>query len=408
MTEYIKNNVKRVISKAPGKIILIGEHAVVYGYPAILGAVNMFATATILPDTKIKISLPRLKSKSEYSWKEIFLFCKEVCVSDKKTIIGKGNERVLSKLNNAEGLKSGLKTKGSMKKDLNQQDVAKIQLCNVDPTVKPTDNNLNKGFDILIKLALFETVRFFNLSNVPGMFLEVISDVPTGGFGSSTAVAASVIKAFSEYLGKNLNKNNLLEILINTEKNFYDVSGADQTVVAFGGLIKFRRDVSERLKAGALNSHTVELRIKSDLLKKCLVIDSGKPVVTTGEVVEMVRKARSNKPEAISKIFAKLEYLTYEMSDALRNSSKEKFFKIIDEAGDLLIKLGIVTKETQSLIHQLKKLSAHVKVSGAGSLGKSFGGSGSLLCFAENYSVIEKFLDKAGFKYYFVDIGIEI
>ncbi|MHA1150594.1 MAG: mevalonate kinase [Promethearchaeota archaeon] len=60
---------KRVTAIAPGKCILFGEHAVVYGYPAIAMAINKSSICTIeqIKDNKILISLKDFHKHYEFS-----------------------------------------------------------------------------------------------------------------------------------------------------------------------------------------------------------------------------------------------------------------------------------------------------------------------------------------------------
>lgn len=51
---------KEFQSKSPGKLILSGEHAVVYGMPAISMAINKFVTATVVQDTNAKPNFDKL------------------------------------------------------------------------------------------------------------------------------------------------------------------------------------------------------------------------------------------------------------------------------------------------------------------------------------------------------------
>src|SRR5262245_14120642 len=54
-------------ASAPAKIILTGEHSVIYVQPAIVTAVNRFSYAEILPDTSSKISLTLADLKQKAS-----------------------------------------------------------------------------------------------------------------------------------------------------------------------------------------------------------------------------------------------------------------------------------------------------------------------------------------------------
>jgi galactokinase len=43
--DFPKDILGRAVVKAPGKVIISGEHSVVYHYPALVMAVNLYTTA---------------------------------------------------------------------------------------------------------------------------------------------------------------------------------------------------------------------------------------------------------------------------------------------------------------------------------------------------------------------------
>jgi len=55
----------KVVVSAPGKIHLMGEHAVVYGKPALIAAINKRLVATVSASEKFEIESPEEKKLIE-------------------------------------------------------------------------------------------------------------------------------------------------------------------------------------------------------------------------------------------------------------------------------------------------------------------------------------------------------
>ena len=58
---------------APGKLILMGEHAAVYGRPALIAALDLRLTARLspLPGEEVRLDLPGLGHAESTSWRDL-------------------------------------------------------------------------------------------------------------------------------------------------------------------------------------------------------------------------------------------------------------------------------------------------------------------------------------------------
>ncbi len=68
-----------VAVSVPGKLILMGEHAVVYGRPALVAAVDLRLAASFSPfDTpgRLRIALPGLGAGCETDWIEVLSYAR--------------------------------------------------------------------------------------------------------------------------------------------------------------------------------------------------------------------------------------------------------------------------------------------------------------------------------------------
>jgi mevalonate kinase len=186
-----------VTVKAPGKVILYGEHAVVYGEPALAMAVNkyVYVTAKVRDDGKIGINAMDLK-----------LAGLSVTILENGDIVARTDYgAVISALS-------------YVKRAL------EIAMEYVDKRV---------GVDLLIR-----------------------SEMPVGaGLGTSAAVAVATILAYVKALGYDIDKRELARLAWQVEK---DVQGAasptDTTMATFGGLIYIKPEgnsvIMEPVKPG--------------------------------------------------------------------------------------------------------------------------------------------------------------
>ncbi|OGT35732.1 MAG: hypothetical protein A3F11_05130 [Gammaproteobacteria bacterium RIFCSPHIGHO2_12_FULL_37_14] len=290
---------------APGKLILSGEHAVVYGKPALAMAVNRYATATVTREI-----LPRI------------LF-------DLSDLAHRGH---LS-LGAVRNLKDRIKRKyyRFIQGDFSIRDV------------------LHKPFE-LAQFALSIVIESLNLSLPHGVKIHVQSDIPIGcGMGSSAATILSVMQAVSNHLQLSLSSESLFQLALEAEKMQHGYSS---------GL-----DLRISLQGGCLYVHGQEVQARPLPKFPMYLVNTGTPLSTTGQCVEKV--ATYFKSQQLGDEFAAV---TNSMDEALQQQSWQKMQMAIHENYKLLVTIGVVPAHVQHFIAEIAASGGAAKVCGAGAI----------------------------------------
>ena len=299
---------------APGKIILFGEHAVVYGKPAIA-----------IPVSGMRAS----------AWSEP----------------GEGKLTI-----NAL--------------DLNE----KIDL-----------KNKTSQFSVLAQALLSRTKQ-----NEPNLTINLTSKLPQGsGMGSSAATSTAVCKALSNYLGVDLEKNQISELVFDAEKIVHGTpSGIDNTVVAYESQVYFVKG------------------------KEPLTFDSGRTFYlvigdtgiesSTKETVGNVRSLWEKEPNLMNGYFDEIANVTEGGKQAIENGDKEAVGELMNKNHELLNKIGVGHQELEKLVDiTLDAGSLGAKLTGGG-------GGGNMVALAKNAEEQKEICEKiteAGYRAYQTTFG---
>ena len=335
-------------TSAPGKVHLIGEHAVVYSEPAIIAAIGNRTYVDISPAKDITyqdIAWPDIS----HTWK-----VEQVFEITQKTfdLWKEGNEKKdFSKLfsfikeNGYEGYRAS---------------VLGLAMKNL---------GINQGFSITID-----------------------SKIPTGaGLGSSASRAVAMTKAIAELFEKELSLEEINEIAFQQEKIIHGTpSGGDNSACCFGGLVWFKKDQPKN----QIKSLKAEIPYK---LENFVFVYTGPPQKTTGELVQLVRELDEGyRTERIKKIGE----MTYEMLDVLRRRNFQRMKEIINQTQKNLAELKISTEKIDQIAESVQEIGGAAKLCGAG-------GGGIVLCYHQDKGKLIDLIKNIGYDPWETELAVE-
>ena len=301
---------------APAKLHLLGEHAVVYGKPAILAAINL----------RVAVILNSLSS---------------VIASDRRE---RGNDKIKAI---------------------------------IEPIVK----------------------KNFKLKIIPPYNLKISSQFPLGvGLGSSAAISSAYIAALLSFLKIKWDLNLINNLSYEAEKVFHsNPSGGDNSTVVYGGLIWFRKETPD-LKIIQL----LDFAISTKLTKNFILINTGAPKESTGDMVRMISARFKAKSSKFRKLLDDQETLVKQLLSVIKDGKEDEFIKIIRAGEKNLETIGVVSSYVASIIRKIEKIGGAAKICGGGGKTKA---TGILLAYHHNRIKIEEIAKSFKLPYFCVSLG---
>ena len=210
------------------------------------------------------------------------------------------------------------------------------------------------------------------LQHLPKIRITIVSDIPAGyHLGSSAAVAVSTVGALLYFLKKMWDTTVVNRIAYEIEKQKHgNPSGGDNTAVTFGGLLWFRKEC-EFLK----NMIQIPFSVPKTL-NHFYLIDTGRPIETTGEMVAYVKTRRN-----LQKFLNDNEMQTKRIVTAFKEGDEKLLIDSVQTGERTLEDVGVVSNKAISMIRVIEKTGGAAKILGGG--GKK-DGVGYLLCYSHN------------------------
>jgi mevalonate kinase len=308
----------------------MGEHAVVYGRPALAAAIDLRLTVRVSPSPtgSVHLDLPGLGHGEDLSWQELRAYTRR----------------------------------------------ARESWSEYSRAPEPERFRAVRGDDPahVVKAALGEAVEFLGETAPSGVRVTVESRLPIGsGFGSSAATAAGVIAGYLAFRGAPLDPAELEQLTLEAERRQHGFpSGIDGATVIRGGLLWARK-----LASGELESERIASR--SPLLSKIRVYDTGTPPESTGAVVAAVRSRRDRDPRGHERLLDNIEAATHDFRAELSREREDstQVRDLFRECQVCLEAMGVVPPAVGALVRRIEAKGGAAKISGAGSLAGPGGGS---------------------------------
>lgn len=296
---------------APGKLILSGEHAVVYGRPALAMAIDRSATAVLSPDEaaggeegEVSFDLADLRQQERFTMRALRDF----------------QQRVQK---NYRGFLDG---------EIGIREVLR----------KPVD---------LFEYAFITLLDGLHLKFQNHLNIRLQSNIPMGcGMGSSAASILSLLRAMGHYFRVEFRPDWYYAYSMEAEKVQHGFpSGVDSFISLHGGAARFQNGQAERMPLPRL---------------PLALVNTGMPTSTTGECVASVRRSIGEKAE----IWNEFERVTRAMEAAVRAQDLEAMQAAVRQNHRLLAQIGVVPARVSEFVQRVEDAGGAAKICGAGSV----------------------------------------
>jgi len=293
---------------APGKLILTGEHAVVYGQPALAMAVNrnaqVWVTMEGAQDT-VSFDLPN---------------------------VSEGRESfTLRTLRDFHG-----------RVQRNYQEFLAGELSIRDVLRKPVD---------LFQYAFVTVLDGLHLKMGGGVNVRLSSNIPMGcGMGSSAATILSVLRGLGHYYRVDFRPDWVARYSLEVENMQHGrASGLDTYVSMHGGGVRFQGGEAQELPLPRVPLY---------------IVNTGAPVSTTGEAVASVAR-RMGAKHPVWELFGGV---AGQMQTALEQDDLRAFQRAMRENHRLLQRIGVVPGRVGDFVAEVEAAGAAAKICGAGAV----------------------------------------
>ena len=299
---------------APGKLILSGEHAVVYGRPALAMAVNRNAQTLVLPEGgagEVSFGLPDLGAME-----------------------GSFTVRALRDFHARLGRA--------------YREFAAGRLPIREVVKKPLE---------LFQYAFVTILDGLHLKVREGIHVETHSNIPIGcGMGSSAATIMSLLRGVGHYYRVEFRPEWYYKYSLEVENMQHGkASGLDTFVSMHGGCVRFQGGESRELPLPR---------------QRLWLVNTGKPETTTGEAVSRV----AQRWGAGAAIWDEFEKVTGDMESALERNDSGDFKRAVAGNERLLEEIGVVPERVKEFTREVEASGGAAKVCGAGAVGGDAGG----------------------------------
>jgi mevalonate kinase len=303
--------VTTIVGQAPAKILLCGEHAAVYGMPAVAMAVNRFATTQIRAGKGLSVLFKLCDVQKTY----------RVTLSTLRSV----KQRLYSAYRRFMGGSMGIR----------------------EVLSSPAD---------LFQFALISFLDSCALELKDGLDIQLHSTIPIGcGMGSSAATTVSFVRGLVQYFSIEKGLDWIESLIGEVEQLQHGrSSGVDAHICLRGGCIRFQKG----RKSESLPLPRVPMWL----------VHTGCPESTTGECVSAVGKVFRH-----SEIWSEFADVSSRFSHALQHD-QTKIAGIVSENHVLLNRIGVVPERVAAFIKDIERGGGAAKTCGAGAILGDAGG----------------------------------